>query len=77
MIRAGKYSVFEGSVFDKEKHDVPSISRYLVARKINVFLCKHKPTPERHILVAGIMKSEHSTSFLARKQLLLENDCYI
>ena len=34
MIRAGKYSVFEGSVFNKLKHDVPSISSSLLLRLI-------------------------------------------
>ena len=37
MIRTGKYSVFEGPVCGKEKHDALSISRYFLASKFNVF----------------------------------------
>ena len=45
MIRTGKFSVFEGPIRGKEKHDAQSISRYSIASEIvRVFCRKHKPS---------------------------------
>ena len=60
MIRTGKFSVFEGPVCGKEKHDAPSISRYFITSEI-----------VRVFFVVNVSRATEAALSLARANMAL------
>ena len=65
MIETGKYSTFKGPISNRDYHDAPSISRYLIANEFEFFLhtCVSMVTGEKEYKYPKTLNRKRHTRF--------------